>query len=78
MSAFGIGYPFLQFGSPAHTRRRRSCARLGGVALTLESMEKQHILKMLDFHGGNRQKTADILGISRKTLYRKLTQYAID
>jgi two-component system, NtrC family, response regulator len=49
-----------------------------GVALTLESMEKQHILKMLDFHGGNRQKTADILGISRKTLYRKLTQYAID
>jgi two-component system NtrC family response regulator len=50
----------------------------GGVALTLESMEKQHILKMLDFHGGNRQKTADILGISRKTLYRKLTQYAID
>jgi len=50
----------------------------GGVALTLESMEKQHILKMLDFNGGNRQKTADILGISRKTLYRKLTQYAID
>ncbi|WP_319588953.1 sigma-54 dependent transcriptional regulator [uncultured Desulfobulbus sp.] len=50
----------------------------GGVALTLESMEKQHILKMLDYHGGNRQKTADILGISRKTLYRKLTQYAID
>ena len=49
-----------------------------GVALTLESMEKQHILKMLDFNGGNRQKTADILGISRKTLYRKLTQYAID
>ena len=49
-----------------------------GTALTLESVERQHILKMLDFHGGNRQKTADTLGISRKTLYRKLTEYAID
>jgi len=49
-----------------------------GAALTLESMERQHILKMLDFHGGNRQKTAEILGISRKTLYRKLNEYAID
>ncbi len=48
------------------------------AALTLESVEKQHILKLLDFHGGNRQKTADTLGISRKTLYRKLTQYTID
>ena len=48
-----------------------------GAALTLESVERQHILKILDFHGGNRQKTADTLGISRKTLYRKLAEYAI-
>jgi two-component system NtrC family response regulator len=33
---------------------------------------------LLDFHGGNRQQTAYSLGISRKTLYRKLQQYAID
>lgn len=46
--------------------------------LTLESVEKQHILKLLDFHGGNRQKTAETLGISRKTLYRKLNQYSIE
>ena len=49
-----------------------------GAALSLASVERQHILKMLEFHGGNRQQTADILGISRKTLYRKLTEYAID
>jgi len=48
------------------------------AALTLESVEKQHILKLLDFHGGNRQKTAETLGISRKTLYRKLNQYSIE
>ncbi len=51
---------------------------VSGAALTLDSVEKQHILKLLDFHSGNRQKTAETLGISRKTLYRKLNQYAID
>ncbi|MBL0714165.1 MAG: sigma-54-dependent Fis family transcriptional regulator [Desulfosarcina sp.] len=44
--------------------------------LTLESVEKKHILKMLDFFEENRQKTAHSLGISRKTLYRKLSSYA--
>ena len=44
--------------------------------LTLESVEKNHILKMLNFFDSNRQKTAEVLGISRKTLYRKLEKYA--
>lgn len=44
--------------------------------LSLESVEKNHILKMLHFFGGNRQKTAETLGVSRKTLYRKLEKYA--
>lgn len=43
--------------------------------ISLESIEKQHIFKILDFFNGNRQKTADALGISRKTLYRKMSQY---
>jgi two-component system NtrC family response regulator len=45
--------------------------------LTLESVERAYILRMLNFYGGNRQKTAETLGISRKTLYRKLTQYSL-
>ncbi len=44
--------------------------------LSLESVEKNHILKMLNFFGGNRQKTAETLGVSRKTLYRKLEKYS--
>ncbi|QQG65229.1 sigma-54-dependent transcriptional regulator [Desulfobulbus oligotrophicus] len=52
-------------------------AETEGSALSLESIEKQHILKLLNAHGGNRQKTAEVLGISRKTLYRKLQQYSI-
>lgn len=46
------------------------------AALTLASVERRHILKLLAMHGGNRQKAAEILGISRKTLYRKLRHYA--
>lgn len=46
------------------------------ATLSLESVEKNHILKMLQFFNDNRQKTAETLGISRKTLYRKLEKYA--
>ena len=43
--------------------------------LALNVVERNHILKMLEFYDGNKQKTAEILGISRKTLYRKLAAY---
>ncbi|OGR15624.1 MAG: sigma-54-dependent Fis family transcriptional regulator [Desulfobacterales bacterium GWB2_56_26] len=55
-----------------------SAAEVGQAALTLESVEKNHILKILHFFDGNRQKTAETLGVSRKTLYRKLAQYALE
>ncbi len=45
------------------------------VALSLESVEKDHIIKILRFHDGSRKKSAQTLGISRKTLYRKLSKY---
>lgn len=41
-------------------------------SFSLESVEQDHIVKILNFHQGNKQKTAETLGISRKTLYRKL------
>jgi len=52
-----------------------SAAEESHAALSLDLVEQRHILKMLHFFEGNRQKTADILGISRKTLYRKLALY---
>lgn len=47
------------------------------AALTLETVEKDHIYKILHLFDGNRQKTADTLGISRKTLYRKIAKYEV-
>jgi len=46
-----------------------------GTPRTLEEVEREHILSTLDRHGGNRTATAAELGISRRTLYYKLTEY---
>ncbi|HEY9402216.1 MAG TPA: sigma-54 dependent transcriptional regulator [Pyrinomonadaceae bacterium] len=45
---------------------------------TLEELERQHILRVLDETGGNRERAAIILGISARTLYRKLREYEED
>jgi DNA-binding NtrC family response regulator len=44
-------------------------------ALTLEEVERNHILQALRRHGGNRTAAAKELGISRRTLYYKLDDY---
>jgi DNA-binding NtrC family response regulator len=38
-------------------------------------LERQHILQVLEEAGGNRERTSAILGISMRTLYRKLKEY---
>jgi two-component system response regulator AtoC len=40
---------------------------------TLAEMEKNHILNALKLTGGNKSKTAELLGISRSALWRKLS-----
>ena len=42
---------------------------------TLEALERQHILRVLADAGHNRERAAAILGISARTLYRKLREY---
>jgi DNA-binding NtrC family response regulator len=43
--------------------------------VTLEELEREHILRVLEQSDGNRERTAAILGISSRTLYRKLREY---
>lgn len=44
----------------------------GSDVLLLEEIEKRHILKVLDMEGGNKSAAARLLGVSRKTLERKV------
>ncbi|MGH7494016.1 MAG: helix-turn-helix domain-containing protein [bacterium] len=46
--------------------------------LPLEEMERRYILHALQSVGGNRTHAARILGLNRKTLYRKLQQYGVE
>ena len=41
----------------------------------LAEIEKRHILKVLDYTGGNKMRSARILGITTATLYNKLKAY---
>lgn len=45
------------------------------AGVTLEEVERQHILTALRRNNGNRTATAQELGISRRTLYYKLEEY---
>lgn len=43
--------------------------------LSLSSVEKNHIQKVLEYTKGNKTKTAELLGIGLTTLYRKIEEY---
>lgn len=45
---------------------------------TLENVEKDTIINSLILSGGNKTEAADLLGISRTSLYEKLTRYKIE
>jgi two-component system response regulator HydG len=46
--------------------------------LSLEELERRHILRVLESKEGNKLAAAHVLGIDRKTLYRKLVRYGVD
>ena len=56
---------------------KRGGARTLSTAGTLDETEKEKILAVLEECGGNRTKAAERLGISRRTIYRKLEEYGL-
>ena len=62
------------------------CSAVGGSVgdvdtdddLTLESVERKHILRVLGLEGGNKSAAARVLGVSRKTLERKCQAWGVD
>lgn len=48
------------------------------MGIPLEDAEKIIIMQNLSANKGNKSKTADVLGIGRKTLHRKLNEYGLE
>jgi two-component system response regulator HydG len=64
---------------PPALRERKSQDRLATAVaqgLTLDQLEREFIERVLDAEGGNKTRAALRLGLDRKTLYRKLEEYA--
>jgi two-component system response regulator HydG len=65
---------------PPHIARASGTAaaavasQVPSALLTLAEVERRHILQVLEKTGGNKLKAAEILGIDRSTLHRKLKQ----
>jgi two-component system response regulator HydG len=66
---------------PERLRTQRTESRGSVVStsnLTLEELEKEYLLKVLDETGWHKKRAASILGINASTLYRKLQRYRCD
>jgi two-component system response regulator HydG len=48
-----------------------------GTLPPLEEVERRYILRVLEAVNGHRTRAAEVLGLDRKTLYRKLERYGV-
>jgi len=69
-----LGYPAATSG----TQPMSSTTTDAGAPASLREVERQQILSALEQSGWHRGKTAEILGISPSTLYRRLRDYNLE
>jgi len=65
-----------QLSSPGNTGKQASPRSGPFVPETIDEVERRHVMATLEAVGGNKTKTATILGIERSTLDRKLARWA--
>jgi two-component system response regulator HydG len=46
-----------------------------GAVLTLDELERRYIQRVIALVGGNKSRAADLLGLDRRTLYRRIERY---
>jgi DNA-binding NtrC family response regulator len=67
----------------ARAEQAQGGAHLAGIEFgeaqaTLEQLERAYIFHILARENGHQSRTAERLGIDRRTLYRKLKQYRLE
>ena len=63
--------------NPSKRQPDRSLDRLGGLQEVREAAEREYILKKLEETSGNVTRTAELLGLERSNLYRKMKTLGI-
>ena len=76
---FARGSEILSKHLPAELARKGKGRhkRWAEVPISLSDLERQQIIKTLEYANGNKLRAAELLGISRSTLYDKLRQHHI-
>ncbi|MDZ7860107.1 MAG: sigma-54 dependent transcriptional regulator [Candidatus Krumholzibacteriota bacterium] len=59
-----------------HSRSKRKLS-LDREKITLEELEKEYVISVLDETGWQKKKASEILGINASTLYRKIQRYGL-
>jgi two-component system, NtrC family, response regulator AtoC len=57
--------------------KNTTISKISNNTLPLSDIERKYILEILESVGGKREKAASILGITSRTLYRKLKEYGM-
>ena len=73
-----IIYPVEEMSYDSENDRSHTIPAAIEPLRTLKDLEQEAIEKALERVGNNRRKAADILGISARTLYRKLKEYGLE
>jgi transcriptional regulator of acetoin/glycerol metabolism len=71
----------VRSNEPLATNRERKeddLADLFAGMPSLEEVERRYLLHVLDATGGNRSRAAEIIGISRRTIYRMAARFGIE
>jgi DNA-binding NtrC family response regulator len=73
--------PEYMLTPPTLPSRSRDAAPTPGAPRPLrevvEAAEREHILRALEYAGGNRRRAIELLGIAPETFYRRLTAYGL-
>ena len=77
MCVLSSGGKLTRADVPAEILEPPASSVAASSARTLEETEKAKILSVLESSGGNKTKAAETLGISRRTLHRKLNEWGM-
>jgi DNA-binding NtrC family response regulator len=65
----------IEFTAPETPRVLRAAVSPADVSLGLDDLERERVFEALARTGGHRARAAKLLGIDRRTIYRKLERY---